>query len=434
MRAEVGHLPAIEGLRGIAVGWVIAFHYLAIRAAEGRRDAVVAWVDSVAPLARILRNGYLGVDLFFLITGFLLVLPWIRHAELGLPPPSARAFYRRRARRILPAYWLHLLLLAAVFIPLIAGPDAWARAWRFYLFNFAVHAPLLHYTTPLTSASMSVNGALWTLALEAQWYLLLPLLAPAFVRRPHAVAAALVAAAVAWRWLAAHELDALVRFHMGLAAIWNVPEAAIRHFLATQLPGYFAHFALGMLAARAWWRWRARPAPAGVAALPWLALAAAGLAFLYIVHVPGSFRFGLPAWLAVAVGLALPFVALVARGARPGGALLASRPLAFLGRISYSAYLYHLPLLLVLDRHWEGGARLLPAYLALVLAVAWASWRWIEAPFMGRSASRAEADRERRADGEGLQQGHAPQHEAVAAGVHERPEGERRDRQARVDA
>lgn len=413
---------------------MIAFHYLAVRGASANGDPVVAWVDSVEPLARILRNGYLGVDLFFFITGFLLVLPWIRHAALGLPPPSARAFYRRRILRIVPAYWVHLALLAAVFIPLVAGPDAWARAWRFYLFNFAVHAPLLHYTTPLTSASMSVNGALWTLALEAQWYLLLPLIAPLFARRPHGVAAALVALAIAWRWLAAHDLGPLVRFHLGLAAIWNVPEETIRHFLATQLPGYFAHFALGMLAARAWWRWRHLPPPRGAGAVAWVVVAAAGLVFLYVIHVPHSFRFGLPAWLAVAVAMALPFTALIARGSPLTAPLLANRPLTFLGRISYSAYLYHLPLLLALDRHLGAvGAGLLPLYLALVMAAAWLSWRFAEAPFM-RSAPRAETHGERGEDRERLQRGDTPQDQAVAPRVHQRAEGERGDREPRVDA
>lgn len=410
---------------------MIAFHYAAVR---GPGDAVVASIDSIAWLARIVRNGYLGVDLFFLITGFLLVLPWIRHAEAGLPPPSARAFYRRRILRIVPAYWVHLALLAIVFIPLVAGPEAWARAWRFYLFNFAMHAPLLHYTTPLTSASMSVNGALWTLALEAQWYLLLPLLAPLFTRRPYLVAAVLVALAIGWRWLAEHDLAALVRFHLQLAAIWDVPEETIRHFLATQLPGYFAHFAFGMLAGRAWWLWRSRPAASGASAIAWVLAAAAGLVFLYVIHIPGSFRFGLPAWLAVAVALAVPLVALVARGTPLTHALLANPSLVFVGRVSYSAYLYHLPLLLALDRHGPAGPFMLPLYLALVLAAAWLSWRYVEARFMARSLPRAEAHRQGGADGRRLQERDAPQHQAVAPRVHQRPEREGRDGEAGVDA
>jgi peptidoglycan/LPS O-acetylase OafA/YrhL len=414
--------------------WVIAFHYIAMREAAGIADPWITWVDQVDPLARMLRNGYLGVDLFFLITGFLLVLPWLRHADAGVPAPAAGAFYRRRARRILPAYWVHLALLAVLFIPLVVGPDAWVRAWRFYLFNFAAHASLLHYATPLTSASMSVNGALWTLALEAQWYLLLPLVAPLFARRPWPVAAALVAIAFAWRWLAAHDLAALVRFHMGLAAIWEVPEAAIRHFLATQLPGYLAHFALGLLAGRAWWRWRGRGLPQGAAALGWTATAAAALLFLYQVHIPGSFRFGLPAWFAVAAALAMAMVALVSRGHRAGRLLLANPPLAFAGRVSYSAYLYHLPILLAWNRHGpDAGALTLPLYLGLVLGVSWLSWRFVESPFLA-SAARVPSHREGGGDGERLQRRDAPKDMAVTAGVHERPESERREGEARVDA
>lgn len=405
----MGHLPAIEGLRGVAVLWVIAFHYLSVHTAAGVADPWIAAVDAIDPLARILRNGYLGVDLFFLITGFLLVLPWLRNADAGIAAPCAREFYRRRARRILPAYWTHLLLLAVVFIPLIVGSDAWARAWRFYAFNFAAHASLLHYTSPLTSASMSVNGALWTLALEAQWYLLLPLVAPLFVRYPWITGIVLVASAFAWRWLAANDLDALVRFHLGLAAIWNVPEAAIRHFLATQLPGYFAHFAFGMGCGLAWWRWRRRPLARGVAAWGWVVLALGGMALLYQVHIPGSLRFGLPAWFAVALALAAMMLALVSSGTPWGTRLLAWRPLAFVGRISYSAYLYHLPLLLAMQRHVsDAGFFTLPAYLAAVLATAWLSLRYVEAPFMLPSTPRAEADRQGSDDGKGLEQRHAP--------------------------
>jgi peptidoglycan/LPS O-acetylase OafA/YrhL len=408
VRGIVGHLPAIEGLRGIAVSWVIAFHYLSLRGGPGSADPWVAAIDAVDPLSRMLRNGYLGVDLFFLITGFLLVLPWIRNAEAGVAPPSARDFYRRRARRILPAYWTHLALLAVLFIPLILGADAWARAWRFYVFNLGVHAGLLHYTTPLTSASMSVNGALWTLALEAQWYLLLPLLAPLFVRKPIVASSALVVAAFGWRWLSEHDMQALVRFHMGLAAIWDVPEAAIRHFLATQLPGYFAHFAFGMLAGLAWWRWRGHAVSRPIA-WAWAGLAALALAFLYQVHIPGSFRLGLPAWFAVALALGTAMLALVSTGNRVATRFLSFPPIAFAGRISYSAYLYHLPVLLVMQRHAPGDHVLaLPAYLVVVTGLAWLSWRYVELPFMLRSTARAEAHRERGEDGEGLEQRHAP--------------------------
>ena len=80
---------------------------------------------------------------------------------------------------------------------------------------------------------------------------------------------------------------------------------------------------------------------------------------------------------------ALAMVALVSRGLPVAQALLANRPLSFVGRISYSAYLYHLPVLLlwnVYGPNVAGAWAVLPAYLAAVLAVAWLSWRYAERP------------------------------------------------------
>ncbi|MCW5777843.1 MAG: acyltransferase family protein, partial [Phycisphaeraceae bacterium] len=73
VRAEVGDVPAIEGMRGIAVLWVMVFHYVVVR--DGKfDDAFVAFLKDWPALDAFARNGYLGVDLFFLITGFLLTL------------------------------------------------------------------------------------------------------------------------------------------------------------------------------------------------------------------------------------------------------------------------------------------------------------------------------------------------------------------------
>jgi peptidoglycan/LPS O-acetylase OafA/YrhL len=203
-------------------------------------------------------------------------------------------------------------------------------------------------------------------------------------------------------------MQGLVRFHLGLAAIWDVPEPAIRHFLATQLPGYFAHFAFGMLAGLAWWRWRGH-AFSRALAWSWAGLAVLALGFLYQVHIPGSYRLGLPAWFAVALALGTAMLALVSTGNKAATRILSLRPIAFAGRISYSAYLYHLPVLLVMQRHApEDHVLALPAYLAIVTAAAWLSWRYVERPFLRRSTAGAEPHRERGEDGEGLEQRHAP--------------------------
>jgi peptidoglycan/LPS O-acetylase OafA/YrhL len=272
---------------------------------------------------------------------------------------------------------------------------------------------MLHYLTPLTSASLGLNGALWTLALEAQWYLLLPLIAPWLARRPWPTAAGLFALAVAWRWLSWHDLEWLVALEMTIGAPWSPPEAKMRHLIATQLPSYLGHFAVGMLAARAWLAWRGRAhGPLANAAC---AIAAALAVFvLYRMHAPGGVWLGEFNWVLIPLTMGVLVLALVSTGSAVGMALLGNAPLQLVGRASYSIYLYHLPLLLAWNKLSPiDGWAALPVYLALVLAVGHASWRWVEQPYLRgwRAASGpagARADRERGDDGEALEQRHAP--------------------------
>ena len=105
VRSEIGNIRAIEGLRGVAVLWVVVFHYVVVRS-EHFRDPFIDWIDASYPPQVVVRYGFLGVDLFFLIPGFLLVLPWFKHAAEGRDRPSARTFYWRRVRRIVPAYYV----------------------------------------------------------------------------------------------------------------------------------------------------------------------------------------------------------------------------------------------------------------------------------------------------------------------------------------
>jgi peptidoglycan/LPS O-acetylase OafA/YrhL len=258
VREQVGFIEPIEGLRGVAVLLVILFHYAVILDARFA-DPWLAAIDGSLVTRVIVRNGMIGVDLFFLITGFLLVLPWLREAAGQGPAPSALDFYRRRSQRILPAYYVQLLVLFFVFVPLLRGFEFWYRNLVYMFQNLSSHIFLVHYFSPGTSASLSLNGSLWSLALEAQFYLLLPLLAPVFARAPWRIAVALLACAIAWRWAAHSHMDGWVAALRAIEPQWNVPEAAARQLLYTQLPGYLGHFAAGMLAARAWLQWRARP-------------------------------------------------------------------------------------------------------------------------------------------------------------------------------
>jgi peptidoglycan/LPS O-acetylase OafA/YrhL len=415
VRDEVGEIPGIEGLRGVAVLWVVLFHFLVLRPEDPASHAILA-----TPLASLAANGYLGVDLFFLISGFLLSLPWFVHAAQHREPPPALAFYRRRFWRIVPAYYVQLAVLFALVLPALHGVRYWRSDLWVDLYNVAAHALFLHNTTPLTSGSMQANGALWTLAVEAQFYVLLPFAMRAVVRWPRACLVVAIAAAQAWRAAAQAGLAPLVSLEMWLGAHWSWPEATVRSLLAHQLPAYFGHFALGTYLGKLWLDLRGRRVPRRVldsaALLATLALA---------VCLAQGWPPGALAWTVAPIALAVPVFA----AAREGtwiSATLTRGPLAFLGRVSYSIYLYHLPLLILLAASLDSlGPAALPAYVAVVTLVGWVSWRVVEEPWRRRGrpqaalAARTPADRERGADGEHLQGSHAPEHLRETSRVHE---------------
>jgi peptidoglycan/LPS O-acetylase OafA/YrhL len=383
VRTEVGNVPAIEGLRGVAVLWVMVFHYVVVR--DGKfDDAFIAFVKDWTPLEVFVRNGYLGVDLFFLITGFLLTLPWFRHADAGIPAPDWRSFYARRARRILPAYYVQLVFLFFVALPLL-HPWIWVQSTPFVVGNLGAHFTFLHYTNPLTSSSMTVNGALWTLAIEVQYYLLLPFIAPLFVRWPWRSLLAALLVAAGWRWLAWHDLDVLVNAFMKMAARANVPEKEIRHLLATQLPAYAFHFALGILLGRAWMLRRGKVIEGGARFVPLAAAVASGYA-LYFVLRNGTAILGDLGWAAFPVVIAVGFGAIVSWPSDWLSRMVANPPLAWAGKVSYSAYLYHLPALLLFNHFLPGFGAVVAfaAWVALVLGISAASYRYVESPYLAR--------------------------------------------------
>ena len=371
VRAEAGTIAAMDGLRGVSVLWIVLFHYTVLRDAASDRWA--AALRDTPAIGSFIAHGPFAVDLFFLISGFLLTLPWISRAQAGSPPPDTRRFYARRIRRIVPAYYLHLAALFAVVMPLLHGITYWRSDLYVDLLNAVAHALFLHNLSPLTSGSLGVNGALWTLAVEAQFYLLLPLLAPLFVRAPWRSLAASVAISAAWIAGSIHGFDALVQWHLEIGRHWQWSEASIRRLLSIQFPAYLAHFAAGAAMGRLWFLHRARVARRVRALL--LAACAGILAAI----VAGWHPLGEYGWMVSLAALA-GIVLAAACGAAP---ILERGPIAFVGRISYSAYLWHLPLLLCLQaRAPIDAAAFFPAYIAAVVAIGWLSWRGVEWPFM----------------------------------------------------
>ncbi|HSS28304.1 MAG TPA: acyltransferase family protein, partial [Usitatibacter sp.] len=231
---------------------------------------------------------------------------------------------------------------------------------------------------------------------------------------------AAIAAAQAWRVAAQVDLAPLVSLEMWIGAHWSWPEDTVRSLLAHQLPAYLGHFALGMYLGKLWLDLRGRRVPRRMLDMAGL-LAILGLA-VCLAHgwPPGAL-----AWTVAPIALALPLFAAAREGTWISAALTRG-PLAFLGRVSYSIYLYHLPLLILLAASLDAlGLAALPAYVAVVTLVGWVSWRVVEEPWRRRGrpraalAARAPADSERGSDGEQLQGGDAPEHLREAARVHE---------------
>src|SRR3954447_2039947 len=155
------------------------------------------------------QGAALGVDIFFVLSGFLLSLIWHRAALWGSPRPSLARYFLRRFLRIVPPYWFMLLvmglLMAGATIPWDAiGSSDGVKA-------LAAHFFFVQHLFPSTSGGFAaVNGSLWTLTIEVLFYLTLPLLARAFVGDRWRIGLPLsVAFSLLWIWLSRHHLDGL---------------------------------------------------------------------------------------------------------------------------------------------------------------------------------------------------------------------------------
>jgi len=337
----VFYRPEVDGLRALAVLPVILFH---------------AGLPGFA-------GGFVGVDVFFVISGFLITS--IIAAELDTGGFSVVRFYERRARRILPA----LFLVLAVCLPF-----AWA--WMLPR-DLGAFADSLAATTGFASNLLFWRSAdyfdsaaelkpllhTWSLAVEEQYYLLFPPLLLLLWRLP--------------RRLRLAALAALGLASFGLAQ-WASGAAPTANFYLLPTRGW--ELLIGSLLALAGPALTAplqgsRPLAEAGGVLGLALLAFAVLAFDRHTPFPGAWALVPTAGAALLIVCATP--------ATVAGRLLGWRPLVFVGLLSYSAYLWHQPML-ALARHRSlepPGHALLAAVALASLGLAWASWRWVERPF-----------------------------------------------------
>jgi peptidoglycan/LPS O-acetylase OafA/YrhL len=343
------YVPQFDGVRALAISAVVAYHL------------------------GFLRGGWVGVDVFFALSGYLITSLLL---AVDLPPGNLAAFWGRRAKRLLPAV---LVLLVALAIYSWAGGmglvpaqlRAPSLATLFYVANWQQIVAGHSYFAQFLSVSPLQQT--WSLAIEEQYYLLWPLLILAITsiaRHRHrdasrallGVTLTLAAASAVWMSLAAH---------------WLGPNRA---YLGTDTRAW--ELLLGGAAAMIW-----PPGTLGRAARGrlWSTLSVLGLAGV----VTGAALAGGPPWwiwngglVAIALCALLVIVGVVRAPEGLVGRLLALGPLRWLGVISYSLYLWHWPVIVVMTTGSTGwsGWPLLVARLGTMVALSCVSYYLVERP------------------------------------------------------
>jgi peptidoglycan/LPS O-acetylase OafA/YrhL len=346
-----GFRPEIQGLRAVAVLLVIAYHLYPNR----------------------VSGGYIGVDVFFVLSGFLITSHLVREAE-STSRLSLIRFWGRRIRRLLPASLLVLavcLVLTWVWVP----QSMWDQTLRqigasaLYVENWALAAEAVDYSAIGNEPTLVQH--FWSLSVEEQFYLVWPLLVIAallLVRRT----------GVALRPVLTAGFGAVVLASFVYSVVITSHDTARAYFVTPTRAWEFGVGALvGLLGASAE-PWLARREPARVL-LGWAGLGAvlwSGFALSDATPFPG--------WIAAAPVLGTAAVVVAGSGtaradvSRP----LAWRPATFVGDISYSMYLWHWPLIVVLPFITGVDLRTrdkIGILLATVL-LSWACTRWVEDP------------------------------------------------------
>lgn len=361
------HVP-LDGLRGVAIWMVLMWHYYACPPHPG--EGVFAVVFNA-----IAAFGWVGVPVFFVLSGFLI-------GRIVIAEQSRRdfffVFYLRRACRILPLYALLLVVAAIASLVLLPRHEA------FLYYDLRNGAPGWTYWVFIQNFFMAQTGNLsgwlavtWSLAIEEQFYLLLPLAAHVIAPRrlPHALVAGVF---MCW----------LFRF----AAFAS---GASTHFLMLTLPGRADGLLMGVLLAWAWETPRVRVRLERHVPLVLLLSVTALVVFLMLNGGlwpgVGGIVFVVLAFALISVPCVGCILTTLVRPSGPLARLLSWRLFVWSGAISYFVYLFHIPvnstlhgLILGARPRMDSGAGAAVTFFSLLLvgALGLLSRRYLEGPIL----------------------------------------------------
>ena len=325
-------IPEMDGLRFVAISMVVLFHlngYFMAKAAFYERGATAPdW------LCRTALVGFHGVELFFVISGFILALPFAAHHLAQAPAVSLRKYYLRRLTRLEPPYFATIFLLLPLEILVHHNTVS--------MFYGHLAASLGYVHNLIYGAPSTVLGVAWSLEIEVQFYLLVPLLTLVFaIREP---------------WLRRSVLIGLTFATLAAQTFWS-PQPRF----ALSILAYLQFFLIGFLLADVFLTvWRSSPQRS----FRWDLIALAGWPLLFLALQSQA----LTHW--VFPGLVFALYCAAFRG-RWINRLLCNRWITAVGGMCYSIYLIHYEVISAVGRFTKAlGAHLPnPVYLVLQFAL-----------------------------------------------------------------
>lgn len=356
------YFNALTGLRGFAALWVFMFH--------------VRRYDSHIPIKIFQFNitdafgmGWIGVHIFFVLSGFLLSIPFIKWINNEKPYPQLKSYYKRRLLRVFPAYYTQLLILIILSYTIGYGT-------KLDITEFVLHLFMLFRVEPWFINPMA--DFWWTLPTELSFYLTLPIIAVVF--KKYGFFTILLSAIVA-----------TVLFRYAIFQSIGDQEASMVIKKVERFPGHITLFVFGMLAA---YIYQIKPMISQKASSFLLLV---GLIWVYFciqwildvavikgLYYKGHYSYFI--WNSInAIGLAFIIYSCAAKNWLTE-IIFSNRVVVFLGIISYSIYLWHLPVIRLTKQYIYPNLQeniaitLMVTCIPIIIVVAALSYKLVEAP------------------------------------------------------
>jgi len=345
-------ISVLNGLRGLAIIGVIFHHSFFSYIRYGLSDSA-----PLSPFLIIESSGWLGVNLFFFLSGFVLYLPYAAGSRSFVGWESIRKFYIHRAKRLLPLYYATTLILLIFF----TGYQL--NEWQFYQ-NFLDHL-FVTFVFKKESFLPASNWVLWSLGVEIWFSILFPFLVYAIHK-------------IGWRKTLIIVL--FISLAVRLEGRWYLPVIGDRHavlnFISDSVLGRLDEFMLGMLGAYLYVGRKLVLMPVAQLFIGVGLVSAAML--LWALWYRGNYPYSIAGLFNIPLDIGfLLIVNALLIGCSPISRLISLWPLQMSGLMCYSLYLWHG----VIVSKYQPSAYSIPTYLAflaLTYCLSWLTYRYIE--------------------------------------------------------